>query len=106
MYGITALYDLVAVLLMTFTICYLSETLTSSMNEIGSAFNDMAWYRLPIKAQMLMIPVVQYEQREFRLNGMGFVDCSFEVFGQGNNETKLLRSIDPKMDQLTQKWIN
>lgn len=75
-------YDLMIVLTLTFIYCYFSEQLTSHLYEIDDIFYGLTWYQLPIKTQKLLIPTIQHSQQEFRLNGIGFVDCSLLVFGK------------------------
>lgn len=77
-----AVYDLTAVLALTFIYCYLSESMSLHLNGIGDIFYEMAWHRLPTKAQKLLILAIQHSQQEYRLKGLGFVDCSLFVFGK------------------------
>lgn len=81
-HSLATAYDLIIVLAMTFMYCYLSEALSSSMYEIGGIFYGMAWYQLPAKKQVLIRLPIQQSQREFRLEGVGLVDCSLDVFGK------------------------
>lgn len=85
-YGISAAYDLAVMLSSTSIYCYLSEGLTFNLNKVGDTFYDLPWYQLPCNVQMLIVPAMQYTQREFRLKGAGFVDCSLSVFGRVKSE--------------------
>lgn len=62
---------------------------TTDLLEIGDIFYNSAWYRLPIKEQRLLALPIQRSQREFRLSGLGFLDCSLAVY----SSVKLLFSI-------------
>lgn len=64
----------------TYIYCMLSENITIKIYEIGDGFYNIAWYRLPIKQQKLFILPIQRSQSEFRLMGLGLVDCSLGVF--------------------------
>lgn len=81
-HAMAAVYDLHIVLSLTFMFCYLSEVLTADLCAAGDIFYDLAWFQLPVKAQLLVKPTMQCSQREFRLNGIGFVDCSLHIFGK------------------------
>lgn len=77
-YGsVCALSDKLAELLMY---CYLSENVTSDLGATGDAFFHSLWYRLPIKLQKLYIIPIQQSQKEFRLTGLGIVECSLRIF--------------------------
>lgn len=60
--------------------CYLSETVSSSLAEIGDIFYQVAWYRLPAKQQKPFVLPIRRAQKEFRMNGLGVVSCSLRVF--------------------------
>lgn len=59
---------------------YLSERVTANLLEIGEIFYNSAWYRLPVKHQLLLTLPIHCAQQEIRLNGLGFFDCSLAFF--------------------------
>lgn len=59
--------------------CYFSENLTTAMEVIGDAFYDFAWYRLTSKQQTLIKLPIQRAQINFRLTGLGIIECSLGV---------------------------
>lgn len=87
--AISPIYQLLVILTTTFIYCYLSEALTTDLLEIGDLFYGIAWYRLPISAQSLLIPAIHHSQQEFRLKGAGLIDCSLFVFGKVSHTTHL-----------------
>lgn len=64
----------------TFVFCYLSESFTNDLFDVGNMFFDSAWYRLPAKKQLMVAQVIQMSQRPFRLTGYKIIDCSLQVF--------------------------
>lgn len=77
---LNALLDIVFILALLFTYCYLSECMTSDLLEIGDIFYNSEWYRLRVKEQKLMAFPIQRAQSVFRLKGLGLLDCSLAVF--------------------------
>lgn len=67
-------------LLSSYMYCYLSENITIMLEAIGDIFYEFAWYHLPPKQQTLFLLPIQRTQIEFRLTGLGIVDCSLGVF--------------------------
>lgn len=59
--------------------CYFSENLTTSLEVIGDVFYDFAWYRLPSRQQGLIKLPIQRAQINFRLTGLGIIECSLGV---------------------------
>lgn len=80
MEAMIALLNLLLVLVLTFTHCYLSEWVTSDLLEMGDVFYNLAWYRLLVKHQRLTILPIQQANDEFRLRGMGIFDCSLAAY--------------------------
>lgn len=60
--------------------CYLSENVTTALEEIGNTFFEFDWSRLPPKHQKLFLLPIQRSQLNFRLTGLKLVDCSLRVF--------------------------
>lgn len=83
--NITAILGALTVLLPTFLFCKLSENVTEALQVIGDAFYGCSWYRLSGKQQQLFLLPVQRAQKAFRMNGLGIVDCSLEVFASVNS---------------------
>lgn len=77
---IAVMYGLVCVFVQTFFYCYLSEEVTSKLLSIGDIFYESAWYQLPVKQQqMVQFPILR-SRKEFRLMGLGIINCSLWVF--------------------------
>lgn len=64
----------------TYVCCFLSEFVTHKLSAIGDHFYDCGWYRLPAKQQRLFILPIRRGQLEFRMSGLGIVECSLSVF--------------------------
>lgn len=59
--------------------CNQSENVTSDLSATGDLFYHSLWYRLPIKLQKLYIIPIQLSQKEFRLTGLGMIECSLRI---------------------------
>lgn len=75
----------------------LSENITEDLFASGDLFYESLWYQLPPKLQKLYMLPIQRSQKEFRLKGLGLIECSLGVcasVGCGsailNNEEKLI----------------
>lgn len=75
-----AIADLALVLMADFVYSFQSDFVTLSMLEIGEIFYNSPWYRLPAAKKRLLVLPIQRAQREFRLKGLGLIDCSVVVF--------------------------
>lgn len=60
--------------------CAFSENLTTNLFSTGDFFYESPWYRLPTRFQKNYIPPIQRAQCEFRLTGLGIIECSLGVF--------------------------
>lgn len=83
----TITYDSISIFdaLLTYSIicyvyCRFSENITSKSLEIGDIVYNSLWYKMPLKEQKLIILMIQRSQKEFRLSGLGLVDCSLATF--------------------------
>lgn len=64
----------------TYIHCFLSELVTRNLQDIGDIFYEFPWYRLPLKQQQLfMLPILR-GQEEYRMTGLGMVECSLQTF--------------------------
>lgn len=81
---VTAIVGAISVLVPTFLYCKLSENVTEHLQAIETAFYGCSWYRLHVKQQKMVMLPIQRAQIEFRLNGLGIVDCSLEIFAAVN----------------------
>lgn len=77
---VVSILGLAISLLSTYAYCFLSEFVTYKLSDIGDHFYNCAWYRLPIKHQKLLVLPIQRAQVEFRITGLGLVECSLRVF--------------------------
>lgn len=80
----TAVVGASTVLLPSFLFCLLSENITLRLHVIADAFYECSWYYLSAKYQKLFILPIQRSQKELRLNGLGLVNCSLEIFSRVN----------------------
>lgn len=62
--------------------CYLSENITNSLEDAGDIFYGFPWYRLPAKQHILFQLPIRRAQKNFRLTGLGIVECSLSVLLQ------------------------
>lgn len=94
------------VLMQLIIYCRLSENVTTDLFASGDLFYESPWYQLPPKLQMIYILPLQRPQREFRLTGLGILECSLRNFvsvrrrivSSTNKINKILRSAEPKQD--------
>lgn len=77
---ILILDGLIIYLIICYVYCYYSENITTTSLKIGDVVYDSLWYEMPIKEQRAIILMIQRSQKEFRLSGLGLVDCSLATF--------------------------
>lgn len=58
----------------------LSENVTRDLFASGDLFYDSPWYQLAPNLQKLYALPILRSQREFRLTGLGIIECSLRVF--------------------------
>lgn len=75
-----ALCGLVTIIASTYIYCFLSEGVTSELGAVGDIFYEYPWHQLPAKQQQLFILPIQRARKEFRMTGLGLVECSLRVF--------------------------
>lgn len=71
---------LVCIFVTTLFYCNLSETITAKLLSIANIFYENDWYYLPVKQQKMVIIPIQRSQKEFRLKGLGLINCSLWIF--------------------------
>lgn len=76
----TAALSVLTVLLPTFLFCKLSENVSVRLLLIDDAFYGCSWYYLNASQQKLILMATQRAQKEFRMRGLGIVNCSLEMF--------------------------
>lgn len=59
--------------------CNLSENVTSDLECTGEVFYESPWYNLQIRVQKLYALPIQQSQIEFRLKGLGIIECSLTM---------------------------
>lgn len=82
-FGLTffaTLTGLINILMQMIIYCQLSENVTLDLLASGDTFYESLWYRLPITVQKLYMLPIQRSQREFRVTGLGIIECSLRVF--------------------------
>lgn len=57
----------------------LSEYITEDLAATGELFYESPWYQLPSKKQKLYVLPILRPQREFRLMGLGIIECSLRI---------------------------
>lgn len=60
--------------------CTLSENVTVDLIATGNVFYTSCWYLLPDKLQKLYVLSISRSQKEYRLMGLGIVECSLRTF--------------------------
>lgn len=68
------------VVMPTFHFCMQSDNITGHLEMVGDDFYGCSWRRFSVRQQMLILLSVQRAQKQFRINGLGIVDCSLETF--------------------------
>lgn len=63
-----------------FIYCYFSEKITNISFGIGEIVYISSWYAMPFKQQKTIVMMIRDAQVEFRLNGLGIIDCSLSTF--------------------------
>lgn len=64
--------------------CAFSENLTYDFCTTGEIFYNLLWYQFSIKLQKLYVLPLLRSQREFRLSGLGIIECSLRVLASVN----------------------
>lgn len=67
-------------LIICYTYCYLFERITLKSFQIGEDAHNLMWYKMNGDQQRAMILIIQRSQIEFRLSGLGLIDCSLATF--------------------------
>lgn len=75
-----AIIAISTILVPTLLFCKLSENVTGCLEIVGDHFYGIPWYSLGPKQQKLFVLTIQRAQKQFRINGLGIVDCSLEIF--------------------------
>lgn len=71
---------LLTLLILGYTYCYFSETITENSFKIGyDAYNSM-WSEMTVAEQKAIMLVIGRSQQEFRLTGLGLVDCCMMTY--------------------------
>lgn len=68
------------ILFVTCLYCYFSEMITEKSAAVAQTTFDSMWYKLAMNQQKAIIPILVRSQREFRLQGLGIIDCSFPIY--------------------------
>lgn len=77
-YGTLA--GLVNILMQMIIYCAYSENVTSDLYDSGEVFYESLWYQLPATTQKLFIMPILRSQKEYRLSGLGIIECSLRIF--------------------------
>lgn len=58
-----------------------SENITANSFKIAdNTYNNSLWYAMAVKQQKALILLIARSQKEFRLTGLGMVNCSLATF--------------------------
>lgn len=76
-YGVTTTFSNFVIQLVIYS--RLSENITDDLFASGDLFYELPWYRLPLKLQKLYAMPIHRSQKEFRLSGLGIIECSMRV---------------------------
>lgn len=71
---------LATVLSISYIYCHFSENMTTNSIKVGEKAYNLLWYKMTMKQQMAVMLIIGRSQREFRLDGLGFIDCSLATF--------------------------
>lgn len=74
------LMGLLAYLFLGFTYSYFSETITANSFKIGEDAYNSLWNEMEIQQQKAIMLIIGRSQKEFRLTGLGLVDCTLATF--------------------------
>lgn len=78
---LAANFNLLVVYLMAcYIYSYFSEVVTTNSFKIGDDAYNSLWNEMPVKQQKLIILIISRSQKEFRLRGLGMIDCSLAKF--------------------------
>lgn len=77
---IVNLVGLSVYLTLGYTYCYFSEAITTKSFGIGADTYDLLWNEMTMQQQKATMLIIGKSQQEFRLTGLGLVDCSMETF--------------------------
>lgn len=64
----------------SFVFCFLSEKITTKSLECAIIAYNATWYEMSIIDQKAIILIIMRSQKEYRITGLGLVNCSLEVF--------------------------
>lgn len=73
----------------------LSEYITEDLSATGDLFYESPWYRLSPKQQKLYILPILRSQREFRLMGLGIIECSLRICAAVIFSASILKMFQP-----------
>lgn len=78
---LAANFNLLLIYLMAcYIYSYFSEVMTTNSFKIGDNVYNLLWNEMPVKQQKLIIMIINRSQKEFRLTGLGMIDCSLAMF--------------------------
>lgn len=78
--GITCFLAAWSVSVPTALYCKMSENLTGNLEKIEDLFYDCSWYCLSVKHQQMFILPILRAQKEYRMIGLGLIECSLATF--------------------------
>lgn len=71
---------LLTYLMIGYTCCHFSESITTNYFEIGKNVYNSLWNEMKIQQQKAIVLMIAQSQVEFRLTGFELVDCSLARF--------------------------
>lgn len=70
----------IVILIQLIIYCHLSENVTNHLALTGDLFYESQWFPLPVKLQRVYILPILRSQKDFRVTGLGIIECSLRVF--------------------------
>lgn len=72
--------SIIVILIQLIIYCHLSENVTNDLAQTGDVFYESQWFPLPVKLQKVYILPILRSQKDFRVTGLGIIECSLRVF--------------------------
>lgn len=74
--------------------CSYSEDVSEDLGATAELFYEMDWYRLSDKMKKLYILSIARGQKEFRLTGLGIIECSLRIFAKVTYDRRIFEALD------------
>lgn len=71
-----------AQLIFIYVECHFATKIMNKSAGLAGIIYNIRWYELPLKQQILVMPIICQGQIPFTLDGFGFFSCTLETFSQ------------------------